>query len=201
MTTVEDFLPRARALDKPRVLELGTLRSDPARSTRHEELLPNTGEFIGTDIAGGTDVDIVADVHFLSEVVGRESFDVILSFSTFEHIKYPHIAAHEIMKTLKVGGLLFIQTHQTFPLHAYPKDYYRFSTDALASLFGDGMGLHVVATSYRFPAEIHSKEIGVQRNAFLNTHLFGEKIAPTPDQYVYDFESSAGKRIGTLTEG
>ena len=201
MITMADFLPRARALVRPRVLELGVLRSVRSRPTRHEDLLPNAGEYLGTDIQDGTDVDIVADLHVLSDVVGHESFDIVLSFSTFEHIKYPHIAAHELMKVLKVGGLLFIQTHQTFALHAYPNDYYRFSTAALASLFGDQMGFQVHATDYQFPAEIHSKELGVQREAYLNTHLFGEKIAVTPDHYVYDFESKAGTRTATFSAG
>ena len=46
------------------------------------------------------------------------------------------------MKALKVGGLIYIQTHQSFPLHGYPHDYFRFSREALASLFGthDGHG-------------------------------------------------------------
>ncbi len=31
--------------------------------------------------------------------------------------------------------------------------------------------------------------------------VFGEKIAPTPDHYVYDFESPAGTRVATLVDG
>jgi hypothetical protein len=123
----------------------------------------------------------------------------VLSFSTFEHIKYPHVATHELMKVLRIGGLLFIQTHQTFTLHAYPHDYYRFSTEALASLFPERMGFRVQATGYVFPAEIHSQEDGVQRNAYLDTHLWGEKVAVTPEHYFYDFETSAGTRIATLS--
>jgi hypothetical protein len=199
VASVDDFLPRVRALEAPRVLELGTLRSDASRSTRHQKLIPNAGEYIGTDFVAGPDVDVVADVHVLSEVVGPESFDIIVSFSTFEHIKYPHIAAHQIMKTLKVGGLLFIQTHQTFKLHAFPNDYFRFSTDALASMFSERMGFQVVATGYKFPAEIHSKEDGVQGSAFLNTHLYGEKLTATPDEYIYEFESAAGTRVARFS--
>ena len=88
----------------PRVLELGTLRSIESRSTMHRDLVPHASEFLGTDIKSGPDVDIVADVHRLTDTVGSESFDVIVSFSTFEHLKYPHVAAHEIMKALREGG-------------------------------------------------------------------------------------------------
>jgi Methyltransferase domain len=182
------FRARCAELPAPVVLELGTLQSVPGRSTMHRDWVPHATEFLGTDIEVGTDVDVVADLHRLSDVVGRERFDVILSCSTFEHLKYPTLAAHELMKALKVGGLLYIQTHQSFPLHGYPSDYFRFSQEALASLFGTQMGFEVVATNYDFPARIYSRRLaGTQHQpAFLNTTLWGEKRAPTPDEYRYE---------------
>jgi hypothetical protein len=98
------------------------------------------------------------------------------------------VAAHEVMKALKVGGLLYVQTHQAFPLHGYPLDYFRFSREALASLFGTTMGFEVVATNNDFPAEIYSRRLEDSHRfpAFLNTTLWGEKRAPTPADYRYE---------------
>jgi Methyltransferase domain len=182
------FRERCAQLHAPSVLELGTLQSQAGRSTMHRDWVPHAGEFLGTDIEAGPDVDVVADLHRLTEVVGRERFDVIISASTFEHLKYPTLAAHELMKALKVGGLLFVQTHQSFPLHGYPNDYFRFSQDALASLFGTEMGFEVIATNYDFPVRLYSRRdpIGQRMPAFLNTTLWGEKRAPTPDEYRYE---------------
>jgi hypothetical protein len=182
------FRNRCAELPAPSVLELGTLQSKPGRSTMHRDWVPHAAEFLGTDIEAGPDVDVVADLHRLTEVTGSERFDVILSASTFEHLKYPTLVAHELMKALKVGGLLYIQTHQSFPLHGYPNDYFRFSTDALASLFGTQMGFEVVATNYDFPARIYSARdpVSDREAAFLNTTLWGEKRAPTPDEYRYE---------------
>jgi len=182
------FIARCRDIPSPSVVELGALQSRPGRSTLHRDWIPHAGEFLGSDIEDGPDVDIVADLHRFSGVAGLERFDVILSCSTFEHLKYPTLAAHETMKALKVGGLLFVQTHQAFPLHGYPSDYFRFSQDALASLFGTDMGFRVVATNYDFPVRLHARRIpGMQRMpAFLNTTLWGEKVAPTPDEYRYE---------------
>jgi hypothetical protein len=182
------FMARCRELAAPRVLELGTKQSVPGRSTMHRDWVPHASEFLGTDIQEGTDVDIVADAHRLSQVVGQESFDVILSCSTFEHLKYPTLAAHEVMKALKVGGLLYVQTHQSFPLHGYPFDYFRFSREALASLFGTEMGFEVVATNNDFPAQIYSRRLADSHRppAFLNTTLWGEKRARTPAVYRYE---------------
>jgi hypothetical protein len=182
------FKARCAEFSSPSVLELGTLQSQPGRSTMHRDWVPHAAEFLGTDIQAGPDVDIVADVHRLSQVVGDERFDVILSCSTFEHLKYPTLAAHELMKALKVGGQLYIQTHQSFPLHGYPNDYFRFSRDALASLFGTRMGFEVRATNYDFPARIYSSRDRASHlsPAYLNATLWGQKHEPTPDDYRYE---------------
>jgi SAM-dependent methyltransferase len=177
---------RCREMDKPRVLELGTKRSIPDRSTRRDMWITNASEYLGCDIESGVDVDIVADVHRLTEVVGEEQFDVVISCSTFEHFIYPHLAAHQIMKVLKIGGVLFIQTHHTFPLHAYPYDYFRFSREALSGLFGTEMGFRVIETVYEFPARIFSSEVptSFRTPAYLNVCLYGEKVSTTPQEYI-----------------
>ena len=55
-------------------------------------------------------------------------FDVILLGGSVAEVPLP------LLSQLKIGGRLFIQTHQTFHLHAYPSDYFRFSTEALAAM-------------------------------------------------------------------
>jgi hypothetical protein len=188
--TFEDFVAKAHLMDQPRILELGTRRSLPEVSTRHSRFFPNAGEYLGTDIEAGVDVDFTADVHRLTKVTGEEQFDIILTEAGFEHFKYPHLAAHEIMKALKVGGLVFVQTHQTFPIHAVPHDYFRFSTDALRSLFGAGMGMKVHSANYASPASIYSRvdPQGRKAPAFLHVHIFAEKVASTPAEFVYEYD-------------
>lgn len=195
---LDRFIERCRRFPAPSVLELGTKQSVPGRSTLHREWVPHAGEFLGTDYQAGDDVDIVADAHRLSEVVGRERFDAIISCSTFEHFKYPTLAAHEIMKSLRVNGVVFIQTHQSFPLHAYPNDYFRFSREALASLFGTSMGMSVVETAYEFPVHLFARRMpGAQlMPAYMNTLLWAEKQAPTPDEYRYELEAPTDGAAG-----
>lgn len=189
-TLLDDFIQQCRMIPHPKVLELGTKRSIPDRSTRHDEWIPNASKYIGTDIQEGIDVDIVADVHRLTQVTGKEEFDVIISCSTFEHFKYPHLAAHQIMKAMRLNGLLFIQTHHSYPLHAYPHDYFRFSRKALAGLFGTQMGFNVISTDYEFPAKIVSdRENSLAEDpAYLNVRLFGQKTGSTPDTYRYEYD-------------
>jgi hypothetical protein len=71
----------------------------------------------------------------------------------FEHLERPWIAAKEVARVLAPGGFCHVATHQTFPLHGYPRDYFRFSTDALALIFADA-GLEVLAVGYEFRTKI-----------------------------------------------
>ena len=184
----EPFIAACRALDAPSVLELGTRQSVEGRSTMHRDWVPHASEFLGTDVEPGTDVDIVSDAHRLSQATGTGRFDVVISCSTFEHLKYPQLAAHEILRVLTIGGLLFVQTHQSFPLHGYPSDYFRFSTDALAALFGTEMGFETDAVGYDFPVRLLARrEPSVAAHpAWLNATLWGRKQRTTPEEYRYE---------------
>lgn len=66
-----------------------------------------------------------------------ECFDFIFSSNTFEHIKQPWLAAKEITRLLKVGGLCYISTLWSWRYHPVPVDYWRFSPDCLEFLFQD----------------------------------------------------------------
>ena len=87
-----------------------------------------------------------------------------------------------------VTRLLKDELLQSFPLHAYPYDYFRFSREALASLFGTSMGVDVVATNYDFPVQLYTRRVpGMQLHpAFLNTTLWAEKREATPEEYRYE---------------
>ena len=123
-------------IPNPVVVELGTRRQPGQQTTRHSVWVPHAARYIGVDYEPGEDVDVVADAHELARHLGRDSVDAVVACSIFEHIKYPWIAATEIAKVLRPGGLAFIHTHQTFAIHAHPHDYWRFSMEGLQALFG-----------------------------------------------------------------
>ncbi len=61
--------------------------------------------------------------------------DFVYSNNCFEHIDKPWLAASEIVRILKPGGRLFVSAPWAWRYHPVPIDYWRFSPQALASLF------------------------------------------------------------------
>jgi SAM-dependent methyltransferase len=132
-----------------RVLEVGTLQAVPGLSTHLMAEFPNVknADYVRLDIEPGADVDVVGDIHALpQEWSGR--FDAFVASAVWEHLERPWIAAREVARVLAPGGKFLVITHQTFPLHGFPKDFFRFSRDALRLLFEDA-GLIVEACDYR----------------------------------------------------
>lgn len=156
-----------------RVLELGCLRWEPDRPTHHARWIPAGVEHVKSDVTAGVDVDVPADAHDLAPFPD-ESFDAIVACSVWEHLERPWIAATAARRALKPGGFALIDTHQTFPIHGYPHDYFRFTTEAMGVLFGDGW--ETIDSGYAFPCHIdHLGQMAVWNDAaeaFLNVqHL------------------------------
>lgn len=159
------------------VLEIGTLQSIPGRSTHKKEYFPGAAKYVMADFQPGSDVDVVADAMNLSAVFPENSFDFFVACSTFEHIQRPWLAAEEIHKVLKPGGLCFVQTHQSFPLHAYPSDYWRFTVEALETLFYSPKW-RTLQAAYAFPCQVVSQQDpgGKDHPAFLNVLILTEAV-------------------------
>ena len=96
------------------------------------------------------------------------------------------------MKCLNKNGIIFIQTHQSYPLHGYKFDYYRFSKEALISLFPSTMNMKTLSCYFNNLCEIvpHKKLNGWNSVAesYLNVVLISQKIDNTPNEFIYSFE-------------
>jgi hypothetical protein len=182
------FLLLARSLGpSASVLEIGTKQAVEGRSTHSKGAFPNVSRenYIMADVAPGHDVDIVADLHALPST-WTSHFDAFVANAVFEHLERPWLAAREVLRILAPGGLCYVSTHQTFPLHGYPSDFFRFSKEALSLIFADA-GLRIVETAYEHRAQIIAPEAIVPASfqkewnatwpSYLCVHLFGEKVA------------------------
>src|SRR5262249_19828853 len=112
---------------KGTLLEIGSrARSGNIR----RDSLPAGMSYVGLDVKAGDNVDVVGDAHELSELFSPERFDAIMSFATFQHLIMPWKVAIEMNRVLRVGGLVFITSHQTWPMCDVPWDFWRYSDRA-----------------------------------------------------------------------
>ena len=135
--------------DARTVLEIGTKQAVPGRSTHSMAAFPavKPQDYVRFDVEAGPDVDFVGDVHTLPNEWSNR-FDAFVAMAVWEHLQRPWIAAKEVARVLAPQGKFLVVTHQTFPIHGYPSDYFRFSRDALRLLFEDA-GLTVTACDYK----------------------------------------------------
>ena len=170
------------------ILEVGTRRVPGQPVLRRDALFPNAKRYVGVDQEEGDGVDVVADAHRISEVFEPESFDATLAISVFEHLKYPWLAAHEMAKVTKPGGLIYISTHQSFVLHGSPHDFWRFSANGLRALFPKSMGLTELQCRYTRPCLIVAGEDPQQAKglSYLCVSILVRKDSATPDQFPYE---------------
>lgn len=130
------------------VIEFGTAQALPGRSTHSFGMFPglDRSQYTMVDIKQGPDVDVVADIHSLPNDWSSR-YDACIANAVFEHLRRPWLAAKEIARILATDGVCHVSTHQTFPLHSYPQDFFRFSAEALALIFSDA-GFRVLAVGY-----------------------------------------------------
>ena len=127
-------------------------------------------------------MDVVGDAHALPEELADEGFQLVFSIAVFEHLAMPWKAVLSINRVLVDGGLVFVGTHQAFPVHDAPWDFWRFSDRAWHSLFNRATGFEIVATAMGQPADIvpHAtlpSVVGIDSQpAFLTSSVLARKI-------------------------
>jgi len=165
-----------------KVLELGSRnRSGVIR----RQLVPDSLHYIGLDILAGDDVDIVGDAHSLSTLFEPNTFDAIFAMSVFEHLLMPWKVILEMNHVMKTGGLVMIATHQTWPLHESPWDFWRFSDQSWRGLFNQYTGFEIIETAMGEPGSIlsrilHPATLGIDgQPAYLGSAVLCKKVADT----------------------
>jgi hypothetical protein len=120
------------------VLEVGAL--DVNGTVR--QFFADAESYIGTDMEAGPNVDLVLDnSRLISQFIGKR-FDTIIACSVLEHdVKFWQTVFY--MRTLLAhdGYLLITTPTFHFPLHRFPRDYWRFGEDAFREVFFDGMNI------------------------------------------------------------
>jgi len=169
-----------------RILEIGS-REVTGKSGARKNF--SNASYIGFDLYPGNNVDVVGDAHKLSSYfAGEEKFDIIYSSSCFEHFAMPWVVAIEISKLLKVGGIVFVETHFSFASHERTWHFFQFSDMALRALFSKALGFECIEAGMSNPlvgrfsslADKYLKNRPVV-GLYCHTEYLGKKIRDVDD--------------------
>jgi SAM-dependent methyltransferase len=118
-----------------RVLDYG------CASGPYRDLLPSTLEYVGADIVGNPDADVVLNADGTVPLPDA-SFDLVLSSQVLEHVGDPVLYLSECTRLLRPGGALVLTTHGLMYSHRDPEDFWRWTSDGLAKVVEEA-GLEV----------------------------------------------------------
>jgi SAM-dependent methyltransferase len=123
----------ARQVPGPRVLDVGSMLAEPGQMT-YKTIADELGwKYVGLDMAPGYNVDVVATDPYKFPIES-DSFDVVISGQTFEHIEFPWLTIKEIARVMRPGGIAIITAPGSGPEHRYPKDCWRYYPDGMRAL-------------------------------------------------------------------
>jgi hypothetical protein len=122
---------------------------------------PAGWQYSGFDIMGGPNVDVIGDAHALARHYEPARFDAVMAFSVLEHLLMPWKFVIELNRVLKAGAVGLFTTHQCWPLHDQPWDFWRFSDTAWAGLLNPATGFEIIAARMGEPAYVVAQRCSV----------------------------------------
>lgn len=100
------------------------------------QLLAHGIRFQSLDIDHARHPDILANIESMVSVQD-ESIDAIFCIEVLEHVKHPELAAAELCRVLRPGGLFVASTPFLLGIHDAPNDFYRYTRHGLRLIFAD----------------------------------------------------------------
>lgn len=142
MAEFSEFVKTRYAGREIRVLDVG---SQGINGT-YKDLFSFEGvEYVGMDAEAGPNVDLVPRDPYDWTELEDDSFDVIVSGQTLEHVEFPWLTMVQIARKLKPGGLACLIAPSRGREHRYPVDCYRYLPDGMRAL-AKWCGLAVMET-------------------------------------------------------
>lgn len=77
------------------------------------------------------------DIQNLRAIIADGEFDIVVADQVLEHVARPWLAADEIARVTKTGGVAVVATPGLYPIHPSPLDAWRILPDGYRQLFGD----------------------------------------------------------------
>ena len=98
-----------------------------------KKLLDKNHKYVGVNIVKGNNVDIVLEDPYKLPFE-KDSIDLVISISTFEHTEFFWLSYLEILRILKPTGLFFLNAPSNSNYHRHSSDNWRFYPDSSKAL-------------------------------------------------------------------
>jgi len=123
-------------IENKNVIEIGSYNVNGSIRGYVESLKPQ--KYIGTDMREGPCVDVCCNASDLIDKFGKETFDVVISMETLEHIELWQLAISNFKNICKTNGIILLTTvSKGYGKHDYPSDYWRYEISDLEHIFSD----------------------------------------------------------------
>jgi 2-polyprenyl-3-methyl-5-hydroxy-6-metoxy-1,4-benzoquinol methylase len=112
-------------------------------------------------------------------------FDAVIAFSVLEHLLMPWKVMIEMNRVMKQGAIGIFTTHQCWPLHDQPWDFWRFSEHSWNALLNKPLGFEILEIRMDEPAYIVAARchpvtaFAEEPESFLSSAVIFRKVANT----------------------
>ena len=134
----------------------------PEREPRRDEQeisFPRASKYIGTDVHMADNVDIAGDAHYLARTYWHKPAGRgFLDRRDWNTCHFRGCLPRQSIEPFGTGGLTFHLTHQTWPIHEEPNDFWRFSDNAMRVLFGPATGFEIVSAAMHNRTYVYPEE-------------------------------------------
>ena len=130
---------------------------------------------LNLDVAYNDVLDLTGDAHALPFREG--SLSCVISQEVFEHLPRPWDSMREVARTLRPGGLAYIQVPMIIGIHGGEHDYYRFTPNGLRVLI-ENAGLRVLELSTAVGAGTALYRVAVDFSAGVAARVWSKLYRP-----------------------
>jgi len=131
----------------------------------------------GADMSEGKNVNIKLSNPYDWENIESETYDVVISGQTFEHIEFFWITILQINRVLKIGGVTCIIAPADGYEHRFPTDCWRYYPDGLKALAKWGKMEVLESTTQWEPHNCYSDDSDLWKDSM----LVSKKTVKTPE--------------------
>jgi SAM-dependent methyltransferase len=158
---------------KGKVLNIGSGNGSDKTGDNYSNYFKNCKDYTTLEYEEGQS-DLVGDIQNMPELKD-ETYDCVFCIWVLEHVKNTDDAIKEVLRILKKNGSFILAVPLNMAYHGYPRDYWRFSKDAIIELL----------TKNKFNIEYVDK-VGIDKTIDKDPRLnfFGKDVIKGPNGYV-----------------